>query len=186
MASYLHYLKPRTVWDLGANTGVFSRIASDRGINTIAMDIDPGCVEANYLQTLKNGEKNLLPIWIDLNNPSPGIGWENKERMSLLDRGPAETVLALALIHHLAISNNIPLLRLASFFGNICQSLIIEFVPKPDSMVQKLLSSREDIFPDYTQEAFEYEFLKFFNIVKSEAVGDSERTLYLMTKISHA
>ena len=186
VASYLDYLNPATVWDLGANTGVFSRIASDRGINTLSMDIDPGCVEINYLQTLKNGEKNLLPIWVDLNNPSPGIGWENKERMSLQERGPAETILALALIHHLAISNNVPLIRLASFFGNNCQSLIIEFVPKSDSMVQKLLSSRKDIFPDYTQEAFENEFLKFFDIVKSEAVGDSERTLYLMTNKSHA
>lgn len=186
VAGYLDFLKPSTVWDLGANTGVFSRIASDRGITTISMDIDPGCVETSYLQTLKIGEKNLLPIWIDLNNPSPGIGWENKERMSLQERGPAETILSLALIHHLAISNNVPLAKIARFFNNICRSLIIEFVPKSDSMVQKLLASREDIFPDYTQKAFENEFLQFFEIIKSEKVGDSERTLYLMKNVSHA
>ena len=186
VAGYLDILKPGTLWDLGANTGVFSRIASNRGINTISMDIDPGCVETNYLQTLKTGEKNLLPIWIDLNNPSPGIGWENKERMSLQERGPADTVLALALIHHLAISNNVPLAKVASFFSYVCRSLIIEFVPKSDLMVHKLLATRVDIFPDYTQEAFEKEFLQFFNIVKSEEVGDSERTLYLMRNKSHA
>ena len=185
VTNYLDFLKPDTVWDLGANTGVFSRIASDRGISTISMDTDPGCVEINYLQTLEKREKNLLPLWIDLNNPSPSIGWENKERMSLQERGPAGTILALAMIHHLAISNNVPLAKIAKLFGNTCQSLIIEFVPKSDSMVQKLLASREDIFQNYTQKEFEKAFLEFFNIVKSEKIGDSERILYLMKKESH-
>jgi hypothetical protein len=105
--------------------------------------------------------------------------------MSLQERGPVETILALALIHHLAISNNVPLAKIAVFFNNTCRSLIIEFVPKSDSMVQKLLASREDIFPNYTQKAFENEFLQFFNIIKSEKVGDSERTLYLMKSKNH-
>ena len=186
VAAYLDYLKPDTVWDLGANIGVFSRIASDRGINTISIDIDPDCVETNYLRTLKNGEKNLLPIWIDLNNPSSGIGWENKERMSLQERGPTDTILALALIHHLAISNNVPLAKIARLFSNICQSLIIEFVPKSDSMVQKLLATRKDIFSDYTQSVFEKEFQTFFKIIRSEKVGDSNRILYLMKNKNHA
>ena len=186
VTNYLDFLKPNTVWDLGANTGVFSRIASDRGITTISMDTDPGCVETSYLQTIEKREKNLLPLWVDINNPSPGIGWENKERMSLQERGPTETIFALALIHHLAISNNVPLAKIAGFLSKTCKSLIIEFVPKTDSMVQKLLASREDIFSDYTQEAFENEFQEFFNIVKSDKVGDSQRTLYLMKNKSHA
>ena len=149
------------------------------------MDTDPGCVETSYLQTIEKREKNLLPLWVDINNPSPGIGWENKERMSLQERGPTETIFALALIHHLAISNNVPLAKIAKLFGNTCQSLIIEFVPNSDSMVQKLLASREDIFQNYTQKEFEKAFLEFFNIVKSEKIGDSERILYLMKKESH-
>jgi len=180
VTEYLDYLKPCSVWDLGANTGVFSRIASDKDILTVSIDGDPNCVENNYLQALERGEKNLLPLCIDLNNPSPGIGWENEERKSLWKRGPAETILALALIHHLAISNNVPLAKIALLFRNTCHSLIIEFVPKSDSMVQKLLASRQDIFPDYTQKAFESEFSQFFNIIRSEKMGDSERTLYLM------
>jgi hypothetical protein len=180
VTDYLDFLKPRKVWDLGANTGVFSRIASDRDIFTISIDGDPNCVEASYLQALERNEKNLLPLWIDLNNPSPGIGWENKERMSLWKRGPVETILALALIHHLAISNNVPLAKIARLLRNSCHSLIIEFVPKPDSMVQKLLASRQDIFPNYTQKAFESELSQYFNIIKSAKVGDSERILYLM------
>jgi ribosomal protein L11 methylase PrmA len=186
VTNYLDTLKPDTVWDFGANTGVFSRIASDRGISTVSMDSDYSCVEKNYLQSCKKGEKNLLPLWVDLNNPSPGIGWENKERMSLQERGPVDTILALALIHHLTISNNVPLAKIASFFSNNCQSLIIEFVPKSDSMVQKLLASRKDIFPDYTKSTFEKEFQDFLKIIRSEQVGDSKRTLYLMKNKSHA
>ncbi len=186
VAGYLDFLKPKAIWDLGANTGVFSRISSSRGISTISMDIDPGCIETSYLQVLKKGEKNLLPIWVDLNNPSPGIGWDNKERMSLQERGPVDTILVLALIHHLAISNNVPLTRIAHFFSNICQSLIIEFIPKSDVMVQKLLTSREDIFPDYTQILFEKGFQKFFNIIKTEKISNSGRILYLMKNKNHA
>jgi hypothetical protein len=183
--NYLDFLKPKNLWDLGANTGVFSRIASERGVYTVSMDIDPSCVEINYLQALKNKEKNLLPLLIDLNNPTPAIGWNNKERMSFQDRGPVDTIFALALIHHLAISNNVPLTKVAHFFSNICQSLIIEFVPKSDLMVQKLLSSREDIFPDYTQVLFEKEFQKFFNIIKTGKISNSDRTLYLMQNKNH-
>ena len=182
VTEYLDYLKPSSVWDLGSNTGVFSRIASDKGILTVSIDGDPNCVENNYLQALEKGDINLLPLWIDLNNPSPGIGWENEERKSLWERGPAETILALALIHHLAISNNVPLAKIALLFRNTCHSLIIEFVPKSDSMTQKLLTSRKDIFPDYTQQAFEDEFSQFFDIIRSEKMSDSERTLYLMKK----
>ena len=184
--NYLDFLKPKTLWDLGANTGVFSRIASERGVYTVSMDIDPSCVEINYLQALKKKEKNLLPLLIDLNNPTPAIGWNNKERMSFQDRGPVDTIFALALIHHLAISNNVPLARIAHFFSNICQSLIIEFIPKSDVMVQKLLASREDIFPGYTQVLFEKEFQKFFNIIKTGKISNSDRTLYLMQNKNHA
>jgi hypothetical protein len=102
--------------------------------------------------------------------------------MSILERGHADTVLALALVHHLAISNNVPLTNIAEFLSNICNSLIIEFVPKTDSQVQRLLSTREDIFPDYTQPAFVQEFGKYFTMHSSARIRDSERTLYLMQR----
>ena len=181
VSDFLDKISPKTVCDLGANTGVFSRIASDKGIDTISFDIDPACVEINYLTAIERGETNILPLFLDLTNPSPGIGWENKETMSFLERVRADTVLALALIHHLAISNNLPLDRLASFFKKICSSLIIEFVPKSDPKVQKLLATREDIFSNYTQEAFESEFSKLFSIQTSAKIRNSERTLYLMS-----
>ena len=100
--------------------------------------------------------------------------------MSLLDRGPADVVLALALIHHLAISNNLPFRKIAHFFRQVCHSLIIEFVPKSDSQVKRLLSSREDIFGDYDQQTFEREFGEFFAIQRSEPIKDTDRVLYVM------
>jgi len=90
--------------------------------------------------------------------------------------------MALALIHHLAISNNLPFSHLASFFRKICEYLIIEFVPKSDSQVKRLLSTREDIFPDYTKEGFEAEFSKLFTIEKCEQIIGTERHLYLIKR----
>jgi len=183
ISEFVETMGPKNVWDLGANTGLFSRIPGRKGIPTVSFDIDPVAVNENYLQCVKDGETHVLPLLLDLTNPSPNMGWENRERMSLLDRGPVDMVVALALIHHLAISNNLPLGRIAEFLNGICRSLIIEFVPKNDSMVQRLLSTREDIFRDYNQEMFERAFKKFFTIQNSCRVSGSERTLYLMKKI---
>ncbi len=110
---FLDKVNPKKVWDLGANTGHFSRLASDKGIQTISFDISPAAVEKSYLECVEKGETNILPLVLDLTNPSPAIGWENEERMSFLERGPADAVFALALIHHLAISNNLPFGKIA-------------------------------------------------------------------------
>ena len=177
---FIGKIAPYAVWDLGSNTGVFSRAASKHGIPTVAFDIDPAAVERNYLDCKANKETHLLPLVLDLTNPSPALGWNNRERMSLLERGPVDCVLALALIHHLAIANNVPLAHLADFFHQAGHWLVIEFVPKQDSQVQILLASREDIFPDYTREGFEAAFKQFFNIHETVPVRDTPRMIYLM------
>lgn len=182
ITAFLAGLKPQIIWDLGANIGVISRIPSDQGIQTISIDADPAAVEMNYRQCISAGDHNILPLLIDLTNPSPGIGWNNEERLSLIERGPADMVFALALIHHLAISNNLPLNDIADFFGRICNTLIIEFVPKEDSQTQKILSSRKDIFPDYTRQKFEHDFGKLFIIRDYIPIKNSQRILYLMEK----
>ena len=172
---------PRMVWDLGANIGLFSRLASRKGMMTLSFDIDPAAVEKNYREIKQSKEKNILPLLLDLTNPSADIGWANKERMSFCSRGPADLAMALALVHHLAISNNLPFSHMASFFSKICKHLIIEFVPKSDSQAQKLLKSRKDIFLNYDRDSFEREFRKFFSIEKISEVKESERVVYLMT-----
>jgi len=182
ITGFLERAAPQSVWDLGANTGRFSRLASRREIPTAAFDIDPGAVERNYQKVRANGEVNLLPLIMDLTNPSSDLGWSHQERSSLIGRGPADLVMALALVHHLAIANNVPLDQVASFFSACGEWLIIEFVPKSDSQVQRLLATREDIFPGYTREGFEESFGRTFTIVAAEAIQDSERILYLMQR----
>jgi ribosomal protein L11 methylase PrmA len=180
--SFLEKIRPHQVWDLGANTGVFSRLASGMGIFTIASDIDEAAVEKNYQEVKKGKEPNLLPLVVDLTNPSPAIGWRNQERDSFLERGPVETVMALALVHHLAISNNVPLADLAEFFACTGQWLIVEFIPKEDSQVRRLLTTRKDIFPDYTREGFEQAFSQAFILQEIIPIQESQRVLYLMQK----
>ena len=125
VSQFIEKVQPKTVWDLGANTGLFSRLASQKGIPTVAFDIDPAAVEINYLQQVKQKETHLLPLVMDLTNPSPGLGWGHQERQAFLERGPADLVLALALVHHLAISNNVPLAQLSDFFSQAGRWLVI-------------------------------------------------------------
>jgi hypothetical protein len=181
--AFIDCAAPSTLWDMGANTGVFSRIAAKKNIPTVAFDIDPAAVESNYRQMKSLSETSMLPLVLDLTNPSSSIGWASKERRSLAERGPVDCVMALALVHHLAISNNVPLSMIAEFFASICKRLIIEFVPKNDSQVQRLLRTRKDIFPLYDEVNFESEFGVFFRIEKKIQISGSNRTLYLMESI---
>ncbi len=173
---------PRNIWDLGANDGTFSRIGSDRGIPTVAFDVDPVAVEKNYQQVVARREQHLLPLLLDLTNPSSRSGWAHEERESFADRGPADLVLALALVHHLAIAHNLPLPRIAEFFSRIARALVIEFVPKSDSQLQRMLATRVDIFSEYTREDFEAAFDTWFTIEATYPVRDAERTVYLMRR----
>lgn len=182
ISGWLDRINPASVWDLGANDGSFSREASNKGINTIAFDIDPAAVEKNYQRLKANKEKSLTPLVLDLTNPSPAIGWHNKERNTIFERGEAEMVFVLALIHHLAISNNVPLPLIANFLADTGSWIVIEFIPKSDSQAQKLLQNRPDIFSDYHLEGFELAFMQHFNIVEKLQIQESERFLYLMKR----
>jgi hypothetical protein len=174
---------PRVVWDLGSNTGRFSEVAASVAEVVVSMDGDPAAVEILYQRLKQRGPERILPLWVDLTNPSPALGWAHEERNSLLSRGPADTILALALIHHLAISNNLPLESIARLFRGLGRHLIIEFVPKTDSQTQRLLVSREDIFPDYSRAAFEHTFSRYFKTIRSNQLGATDRWIYSMVRI---
>jgi hypothetical protein len=172
---------PRSVWDLGANTGRFSRLAAERGIPTVAFDLDAGAVERAYRETRRAGESALLlPLVLDLSNPSSSLGWAGRERMSLAERGPADLVMALALVHHLAIGNNVPLPEVASYLHELGRWALVEFVPKQDPKVAELLAVREDVFPHYTREGFERAVAEHFETVRREEIRGSGRVLYLL------
>ncbi len=168
-----------TVADLGANEGLFARLAAP-GRYVLAADLDPYCVDALYHSVRQHKETGIQPMVIDLANPSPGNGVNNRERLSFMERCKADLVLALALIHHLAIGRNIPFPMLAGFFDKVADRLLIEFVPKEDEKAQLLLARKEDSHPWYTQELFERSFSAVFHIEKKDMVKGTKRILYLL------
>ncbi len=170
----------KCVWDLGANTGVLSEEAADLAEFVVAWDFDTNAVEGAYKKWRSEGRTNLLPLRQDLTNPSPSLGWGHAERMSLAERGPVDAVMALALIHHLAIGNNVPLPEIALWLATLSSYCILEFVPKEDSQVKRMLSSREDVFHDYHLAGFLDAFTKHFEVVREEPIVGTERTLCLL------
>lgn len=180
---FINISNPTSLWDFGANNGLFTRIASNKNINSLAFDIDPLACEFNYNQIKENNEKNILPVLFDLTNPSPSIGWANEERDSISYRDKPDIIMALALIHHLAISNNLNFDKIANYFSSLSKKLIIEFVPKEDSQVQKLLLTRKDIYEEYNIEHFETSFSKYYKIINKKNINNSKRTIYLMEKL---
>lgn len=175
--------KFKIVLDLGANTGKFSEVLAKSSDCVVSADVDCVAVEVNYLQRVKQRCSKILPLIIDLTNPSPNLGWDNTERGSFFSRTDRiELTIALALIHHLAISNNISLRQLSVFFSKISPFLIIEFVPKSDSQVKRLLASREDIFPSYNVEGFEKAFSSLYTIESKSQISGTDRTLYLLKR----
>ncbi|MGE5108396.1 MAG: hypothetical protein ACM3H8_12675 [Sphingobacteriales bacterium] len=170
----------KTILDLGANTGEFSLLAAQTSERVIAADFDADCINNLYNQTKQNKNKNIFPLVINISNPTPAIGWANKERESFWQRINVDLVMALALVHHLCISGNISFTMLADVFKTKCRYLIIEFVPKADPKVQQLLNYRKDIFEEYTEPNFEKTFSNYFVIIKQETIISTNRILYLM------
>jgi hypothetical protein len=171
-----------SVWDLGANTGVYSALAVEAGYRVIAWDFDAGSVEAHWLRVRGADGPPILPLIGDLSNPSPSIGWALEERASFLDRANADALLALALVHHLAIGNNVPLPAVAELFARIAPHAIVEFVPKEDPMTRRLLAARRDIFDGYSIDGFRAAFGEPFEIVREAPIADSPRTLFLLRR----
>lgn len=182
--TYLKQIKPKTVWDIGANTGIFSKVAASLGADTIAFDIDYGAIERNYQEIVKKeGNGKILPLFFDMATPTPAVGWENLERQSVFERGPADCVLALAVIHHLNITFKAPFEYQAQAFAKLGEHLIVEFVDRTDSQVQLLVTNRDDILENFTKENFEKAFKQYFSIVSETKIKGSLRTLYLMKRI---
>lgn len=182
VAELTRRVQPNVVCDLGANRGDFSRIFAQYAQIVLSPDIDPVAVQTNYSITREKKEKNIYPLVIDLCNPSPGIGWENRERQSFLDRARCDLVAGLALIHHLCIGNNLPLEYVAKLFSDLAPVAIVEFVPKGDSQVDRLLSSRADIFSDYTLESCKLAFGRYYGHQESYPVEGTQRTILFFKK----
>lgn len=182
VGNLVEQVAPATVWDLGANTGRFSRVAAEAGADVVALDIDHGAVEAGFrdLRSDPPQRGRVLPLRYDMANPSPPLGWAADERASLEQRGPVDLVLALALVHHLAIGNNVPLPMVAAHLARLGRHAVVEWVPKDDPKVQVLLATREDVFDGYTDEGFRAAFAEHFATVEEQPVTGTGRVLHLL------
>ena len=169
-------------WDLGCNNGRHARIAATRAAHVLALDADPGTVDLLFRALRAEGDTTILPLVVNLADPSPGLGWRGEERLALLDRGRPDLVLALALVHHLAIGNNVPVASVVEWFAGLGAALVVEFPTREEPMVQSLLArKRRDLHADYDLGLFERELSKRFDIQRQEALGSGTRVLYFAT-----
>lgn len=168
---------PEVLWDLGCNTGRFTLLAAKSAKYVVAFDFEEAAVGSLY-ERVRDSHANVLPLVMDLTNPTPDHGWNQEERKGLRARGPADFAMALALVHHLRISGNVPVSRIAGWLAGISKAGVVEFVPKSDAMVQTLLRTRPDVYGDYTRESFEAELECHFDITETAELPGSERILY--------
>ncbi len=166
------------VWDLGCNDGTFSRTIAQAADTVVAIDSDAGSINRLYCDLRKEGQTRILPLLINVANPSPSQGWASRERASLLERGKPDLTLALALVHHLVISANVPPGALMEWLSEITGELVIEFISKEDAMVRRLLLNKDDTYSDYNRDAFESYLQQYFRIVSRTELPGGTRFLY--------
>jgi hypothetical protein len=181
-------LNPQKLIDVGGNDGTFARTVLDKVPDVLVTDIDSNAVDYNYKQVQQNNETNMLPFVCDVLQPAPGIGFNNTERSSLIKRlteYAPDITMALALIHHITLSGNVPFAKSAEFFAKFSGTLIIEFPKREDSWVESLLVRKREFinhFDFYNEKDFEAGYTQFFTIEKKEVVPGTQRLLYLMTR----
>jgi hypothetical protein len=174
----------KTVWDLGCNTGDFSRLVAPHAELVLAMDVDEASVERLYLRTRAEGTENLLAILFDIADPSPSLGWRRRERTALENRRPPDLVLALALMHHLAIGANIPLRDFVEWLASLKAAIVLEFVSKDDEMAQALLRNKPDIYADYSDDSLRELLRPHFHIQRTQPLKNGLRMLYHLEPVS--
>ena len=166
------------VWDLGCNTGEYSRAVSECADHVVAVDADHLAIERLYRALKAENNSAILPLVGDLTNPSPGLGWRNLERQTLDARCRPDLILALALIHHLAIARNVPLPDVVAWLASFQADLVVEFVAPEDAMVRRLQRNRDTLDFGYTQDRFEACLSEHFVIAKQEPLQSGTRTMY--------
>ena len=171
-----------TAVDLGANEGAFSQLAASKNIRVLASDADAGCINHLYTWIKSGNEKNIQPLITDLSNPGPANGVNNEERSSFISRVKADLVMALALVHHLAIGKNIPFNKIASLFAMLGRITIVEYVPKTDKKIVQMLAGKKDVYENYSEDHFVDAFTAYFEIIERKPVKNSERILFLLKR----
>ncbi|SFJ55490.1 Methyltransferase domain-containing protein [Phyllobacterium sp. CL33Tsu] len=182
ISEFTNRLKPRLLVDIGCNSGDYSVAALNGGAEyVVGFDFDQNALELAFARAQAD-QLQFLPLWLDASNPSPSQGWQQSERLGFDQRTKADALIALAFEHHLAIAKNVPLDQVVRWLTAIAPRGVIEFVPKDDPTVKRMLALREDIFPNYSMEEFAGHLSKFGRIDRTETISTSGRTLFFFEK----
>lgn len=174
--------KPRTVLDLGCNTGFYSLLAAEQGASVVAIDGDHDCIEELYRQTAER-KLPILPLVMDISNPSPATGFRNRERRSFIARTSSQCVFALALLHHLLVAARLSLADIRDFLADLTtRHLVIEYIDRTDAMFETLLSLREDLYEDFNLDRFLSVFSDRFRVVTRKQLPGTQRHLFVLEK----
>ena len=172
--------RPALTWDLGANTGVFSRIAAEHSGTVVAVDSDQDASEILYREARTAGPHDIIPLVMDLANLSPGQGWAGRERAAFDERRRPDMVLCLALVHHMRVTANIPLALFLDWLHNLNATIILEFVGRDDKMFRKLLANKQEDYADYTTGNWEAELRQRFDVLDRVELKGGLRELFLL------
>lgn len=167
----------RLVWDLGCNTGRFSRMAAEHADCVVALDSDPACIEQLYQQLVTEKNGTIIPAVVDIADPPGGLGWRNRERKAFFERGRPDTILALAVIHHLVFRHAIPLEDVIDWLTVLSTEVIFEFVGPDDVMVGELMRQRRQVHGGYSLERFEARLSRTHRIISRQSLCEGRRTL---------
>ena len=179
VSDFITRLRPQAVWDIGCNTGFYSETALRAGAQyVVGFDSDHGALNL-AVQRSARGDLKFLPLQMDACNPSPSQGWHQRERAGLSSRSKPNAILALAIEHHIAIGRNVPLPMFLDWITELADCGVVEFVPKSDPALQRMLGVRKDVFDQYSQAEFESALTQRATIEKTEVVSASGRTLYI-------
>jgi hypothetical protein len=172
--------RPGLTWDMGCNDGAYSRLAAEGSEQVVAFDFDHATIEGLYRSLREEGNSKILPLVANLADPSPGLGWRGLERRTLPERGAPDLMLALALIHHVSISANIPLAEFLDWVRDLGSTLLIEFPKRSDPMVRALLANKQEgANLDYELDNFEVELGRRFRVEQREELPSGDRVLFL-------
>ena len=183
----LAHVCPKRVLDVGCNTGHFSRLSTEAGAGVVAIDIDPAVLDTLYRSAVES-RLNILPLNVDLSLPTPPMGWRNQERASFLDRarGHFDMVLALAVLHHMLVTDRVPLDEALSCIADLTRdAVVIEFVEPADEMFRQIARGRDDLFAELTRERFEIACARRFEVVRRQGPLNGTRWLYLLRRKDH-
>jgi hypothetical protein len=171
-------INPSIIYDLGANTGYFSKIAGEFGGKVIAIEKDPYCAEFHYKEIKDKRLKNVIPLVVDLMNPCPSAGWAGMERKPLWVRQRSEVVIAFALLHHLSLIENVPFSMIADLFRSFGDQLIIEYISPDDPNAAAMLAKKTILYDRVSLESFKNAFSQVYDFKGEYMLPEGNRLIF--------